>query len=185
MKLALRELRRRPGRFSAAGLILTLIALLLMFLGGLLDGLIRSSTGAMYALDGDVVVYTASAEDSFLRSRIDPETRATVEAVPGVAEVGGIGVAQLGARVPGNDARDLADVALFGYQLPPDGVPEPPAAGEAYAAGLRNAGGAARTVCFAGMIHDFVALHALADAPATRAAITEATAALRAALYGP
>ena len=40
MKIALRELRRRPGRFGAATAILTLIAVLLMFLGGLLDGLI-------------------------------------------------------------------------------------------------------------------------------------------------
>ena len=40
MRLALRELRRRPGRFATATVILTLIAVLLMFLGGLLDGLI-------------------------------------------------------------------------------------------------------------------------------------------------
>jgi acetyl esterase len=59
------------------------------------------------------------------------------------------------------------------------------ATGEAYATRLRAAGVAARTACFPGMIHDFVALHALADAPATRAAIIEATDALRAALYGP
>jgi len=36
MRLALRELRRQPGRFAIA--TLTLIAVLLMFLGGLLDG---------------------------------------------------------------------------------------------------------------------------------------------------
>ena len=41
MRLALRELRRRPGRFEVATTILTLVAVLLMFLGGLLDGLIR------------------------------------------------------------------------------------------------------------------------------------------------
>ena len=33
-------------------------------------------------------------------------------------------MAQLGARVPGNDDRDLADVALFGYEIAPDGVPD-------------------------------------------------------------
>ncbi|TFH19731.1 MAG: ABC transporter permease, partial [Acidimicrobiales bacterium] len=49
MKLALKELRRRPGRFATATVILTLIAILLMFLGGLLDGLIASSTGAIRA----------------------------------------------------------------------------------------------------------------------------------------
>ena len=46
-----------------------------------------------------------------------------------VGSVDAMGAAAwLGARVPGNDPRDLVDVALFGYELPPDGVPEPPAA---------------------------------------------------------
>jgi hemin transport system permease protein len=34
MRLALRELRRRPGRFVTATIILTLVAVLVMFLGG-------------------------------------------------------------------------------------------------------------------------------------------------------
>ena len=133
MNVALTELRRRPGRFVTAVGILALLATLLMLLGGLLDGLINGSTGALSAQRGDVVVYSATAQQSFPRSRITPQTRAQVEAVDGVARVGGLGVAQLGARVPGNAARDLADVALFGYQIPPAGVPRPPSAGQAYA----------------------------------------------------
>ena len=73
MKLALRELRRRPGRFAVAAVILTLIALLLMFLGGLLDGLIGSQTGAYRAQDADLVVYSDTARESLVRSRIDPD----------------------------------------------------------------------------------------------------------------
>jgi putative ABC transport system permease protein len=133
VKLALRELRRRPGRFATATIILTLIAVLLMFLGGLLDGLIASSTGAIRAQDAQAIVYSDTAQASFLRSRIDPELRAQVEAVDGVSEVGGIGNVQLGARVPGNGPRDLASVALFGYELPPTGVPEAPPFGQAWA----------------------------------------------------
>lgn len=133
MKVALVELRRRPGRFATATVILTLIASLLMLLGGLLDGLIDGATSAVAAQRGDAIVFSSTAESSFLRSRIDGDTRATVEGVDGVAAVGGIGVAQLGARVPGNDPRDLADVALFGYEIPPEGVPDPPAPGEAWA----------------------------------------------------
>ncbi len=133
MKLALRELRRRPGRFVTASVILTLIALLLMFLGGLLDGLIKSSTGAIDGQDADAIVYSSQARSSFQRSRIDADLRATIEAVPGVTETGGIGVAQLGARVPGKGPRDLASIAMFGYEIPPRGVPAPPAPGEAYA----------------------------------------------------
>jgi putative ABC transport system permease protein len=133
MRLALREMRRRPGRFATAAVLLTLIAMLLMLLGGLLDGLIRRSTGAIRAQRGDLVVFSSTAEQSFLRSRITPETRATIEAVPGVAGTGGIGVTQLGARVPGNGPRDLVDVALFGYQLRPEGVPAAPPTGQALA----------------------------------------------------
>jgi putative ABC transport system permease protein len=43
--------------------------------------------------------------------------------------------------VPGNDARDLVDVALFGYEIPPRGVPEPPAPGKAYADRSLESGG--------------------------------------------
>lgn len=133
MRLALRELRRRPGRFATAVVLLTVVAMLVMLLGGLLDGLIARSTGAVRAQRAELVVFGATAEQSFLRSRVTPTTRATVEAVPGVRAVGGIGVAQLGARVPGNGPRDLVDVAVIGYELSPSGVPAPPAEGEAYA----------------------------------------------------
>jgi putative ABC transport system permease protein len=133
VKLALREMRRRPGRFVIAVVLLTLVAVLLMLLGGLLDGLIARSTGAIDAQPGKVIVFSATAEKSFLRSRVTPETTDTVKAVRGVTRVGGLGVLQSGARVPGNGPRDLADVSLMGYQLAPDGVPSPPAVGEGYA----------------------------------------------------
>jgi len=141
VKLALTELRRRPGRFSTAAVILTLIAILLMFLGGLLDGLIASSTGAIRAQDADAIVYSDSAQASFVRSRIEPQTRAAVEAVPGVTEVGGIGNVQLGARIPGKGPRDLAGVALFGYEIAPTGVPDAPPAGQAWADDVLEADG--------------------------------------------
>ena len=141
MKLALRELWRRPGRFAAAGLILTLLAMLLMFLGGLLDGLIQSSTSAIESLDADAVVYRADAPDSFLRSRIDPALRSEVEAVPGVSEVGGIGVVQLGARAPGKGPRDLLDVVLLGTEIAPKGLDALPAPGQVVAdSSLREEG---------------------------------------------
>lgn len=133
MRLAIKELIRQPGRFATAAVILTLIAILLMFLGGLLDGLIRSSTGAVRAQDADAIVYSEDSQASFQRSRIEPEVRTSIEALDGVDEVGGLGVVQLGARVPGNGPRDLANVGVWGYELAPDGVPAPPAPGEAWA----------------------------------------------------
>ena len=76
MILALRELRRTPRRFVTATIVLTLLVVLLLFLGGLLDGLYLGSTGALRAQRADVIVYSADANDSIIRSRIDPTLRA-------------------------------------------------------------------------------------------------------------
>lgn len=134
MKIAWKELIRRPGRFTAAGVILTLIAILLMFLGGLLDGLIASSTGALRAQQADLIVYSATSKDSITRSRIEPEVRDQVQQAAGDATVGGLGSVQLGARLPDRGVRDLVPVVLFGYEVAPKGLPDdPPADGEVYA----------------------------------------------------
>lgn len=142
MTLALRELRRQPSRFAVATLILTLIAVLLMFLGGLLDGLEAGSTGALRQQPGDAIVFAEGAEGSFVRSRLPAEVRAAVAEVVGEDRVGGLGSVQLGARLDGRGPRDLVPVVLFGYELPLAGLPEGgPGFGEAYADDvLRNEG---------------------------------------------
>jgi putative ABC transport system permease protein len=129
--LPLRELRRRPSRFIVATVVLSFLATLLLFLGGLLDGLYLGSTGAIRAQRGDVIVFSNGARDSFLRSRITADVRAEVEAADGVSEVGGLGFVLLGAQVPGET--ELADVTVAGYELPPRGVPSPPADNEGVA----------------------------------------------------
>jgi putative ABC transport system permease protein len=142
MRLALRELRRRPGRFVVATAILTLIALLLMFLGGLLDGLTAGSTGALRAQRGELIVYSADSQDSLVRSRITPAVRVAGEEVVGPAQVAGLGSVQLGARVEGHGPRDLVPVVLFGYERAPRGLPDAvPAPGRVYAdSSLRSEG---------------------------------------------
>ncbi len=122
--LPLRELRRRPSRFIVATVVLSFLATLLLFLGGLLDGLYLGSTGAIRAQRGDVIVFSSGARDSFLRSRITAGVRADVESADGVTQVGGLGFLLLGAQVPGES--ELADVTIAGYEIPPKGVPEPP-----------------------------------------------------------
>ncbi|MEO6629925.1 MAG: ABC transporter permease [Aquihabitans sp.] len=146
MRLALRELRRRPGRFVAATVILTLIALLLMFLGGLLDGLIGSSTGAYRAQQADAIVYSGTANQSLVRSRITPELRQQVEATAGVSRVGALGSVQLGARPSESPkSRDLVATVLFGYELAPRGLPAtPPALGKVIADRALRADGVAQ-----------------------------------------
>ena len=106
MRLALRELRRRPGRFVTATVILTLVAVLVMFLGGLLDGLIRSSTDAVQAQDGDLLVFSSTAQSSFLRSRIDGDT-ALDDRVGGRRRRAPAGSVSCNSA-PGSPATDLA-----------------------------------------------------------------------------
>ncbi len=131
MSLALTELRRRPSQFVVAVVVLSFLSLLLLFLGGLLDGLYLGSTGAVRAQKADVIVFSSDANDSFLRSRIDAETRTQVEQTQGVTDVGGLGIVLLGASVPGTG--DLANVAVTGYELPAKGIGSPPRPGEAFA----------------------------------------------------
>ena len=137
MRMALLELRRRPWRFAPAILSLVLLTVLLLILGGLLDGLYGGFTGALRAQPGQLVVYAADAKLSVLRSRIDTRTTAEVSRTAGVSEVGGLGVVLLGAResdAEGSGPIIDASVALFGYQLAPQGVPAPPSqAGRVYA----------------------------------------------------
>jgi putative ABC transport system permease protein len=126
MRLALRELRRRPGRFGVATVILTLIAILLMFLGGLLDGLTAGNTGAIRAQQADLIVYSSTSQDSLVRSRIDPSLERTVAGVEGVGQLGELGSVQLGGRIEGKGPRELVPVVLFGYEYASKGLPEPP-----------------------------------------------------------
>lgn len=145
MSLALKELRRRPGRFGVATVILTLIAILLMFLGGLLDGLTAGNTGAIRAQQADLIVYSSTSQDSLVRSRIAPEQEKQVAAVEGVSGVGELGSVQLGGRLEGRGPRDLVPLVLFGYATASKGLPKPPTKpGEAWADDTLEADGVER-----------------------------------------
>jgi putative ABC transport system permease protein len=121
VKLGLLELRRRPFRFAVAGASLLLLSVLLLFLGGLLDGLYLGSTGLLRAQKGDLVVYSSASNDSLVRSRIDPELRSVVDGVEGVSSTGGLGVALVGGRVPDRD--ELANLSVTGFELPVASMP--------------------------------------------------------------
>jgi putative ABC transport system permease protein len=131
VRLALRELRRRFRKFLPTTAALALLVVLLLMLGGLLDGLFLGSTGALRSQDSQLAVFSDSARDSVIRSSIDPATREVIESVDGVAATYGFGVALVGARVPGETG--IADAAVMGYEGNVDGVPSPPPPGRAWA----------------------------------------------------
>ena len=131
MRIAVRELLRRPGRFAIAGSALTLLVVLLLLLGGLLDGLYLGSTGLYRQQESELITYSADSRDAILRSRIDETLRSDIDRVGGVEASYGIGVALVGFRVDGGD--EMGDATVIGYEGAISGVPEPPAPGEAYA----------------------------------------------------
>lgn len=131
MRIALLELIRKPSRFIFVGAALAVLSVLMLFLGGLLDGLYLNSTGAIRALDADLVVFSDDSRQSFLRSSIEADELDEIAQIDGVAEVGGTGISLLGVRIPGED--DLADGAVVGYELPSGVLPGPPSIGEGYA----------------------------------------------------
>ncbi len=131
MRLGWKELVRRPGRFVVAGGALTLIVVLVLLLGGLLDGLTNAATGAYRVQTAEVIAFSEESRDSLLRSRIDPATEAAIAAVRGVRTASGLGVTLIGAEIRGEGTR--VDVAVFGYEAPNEAVPPPPEPGLGYA----------------------------------------------------
>ncbi len=140
MRLALLEVFRKPGRFAVAGGALTVLTLLLLFLGGLLDGLYLGSTGALRSQPDSAIVFSADARESILRSAATVEQRDLVAEIDGVEAAGGLGVTLLGVTIPG--VEEIADGAVIGYELRSATIPEPPPTGEAWADSTLEAAGA-------------------------------------------
>lgn len=129
MRLGLRELRRRPGRFVPVGGALTLLVLLLLVLGGFLDGLTLGQTGSYRAQGDRLFVLDENADLQLPRSRVGPDVRTAVADVPGVAAVGAVTSTTTTAGILGAD--ELQDVVVLGYELGTPVLPDPPPPGAA------------------------------------------------------
>ena len=126
MRLAVRELRRRPGRFLPVGGALVLLVLLLLVLGGFLDGLTLSQTGSYRAQEGRLFVLAPDADLQLQRSRLPVSTADELREVDGVADVGGLATTLTTAGT----GDELQDVAVIGHALGTDVLPQPPEDGE-------------------------------------------------------
>ncbi len=135
MNLGVKELIRQPRRFFPVFVALTLLVVLLVVLGGFLDGLSLSQTGPYRAYDGDVFIFDSDAELQLSRSRVDADA-VTADSATGVGDVGTLDstftVAAVGSDADSSDVSsdDLSDVVLFGYDLSSDTLPEAPTDGE-------------------------------------------------------
>lgn len=128
MSIALKELLRQPRRFSAVGIALTLMVVLLVVLGGFLDGLELSQTGAYRAHEGRVLVFDDEADRQLARSRVSEKAIEELEAMGTVAAVGRLDAT---FTVAGLAGEEVEDIALFGYELSTDRLPVAPPVGTA------------------------------------------------------
>ncbi len=131
MNLAIKELRRTPGRFLPVTSAMTLLVVLLTVLGGFLDGLELSQTGSYRAHEGKSWAFSAPSELQVRRSVIDANTRAELTDSEGVIAVGQLSqvTTTAGTEEAGLDADALRDVVFLGYELATGVLPEPPVEG--------------------------------------------------------
>ena len=128
MRIAFKELIRQPGRFLPVGGALTMLVVLLVVLGGFLDGLELNQTGPYRAHEGRLLVFSDQSELLIQRSQVDAGQAEQIASSNGVAAVGALNLIQS----TGTDNRgEIVDIVLFGYDLPTDVIPSPPDGGGA------------------------------------------------------
>lgn len=128
MRIALKELVRQPGRFVSVGGALTMLVVLLVVLGGFLDGLELNQTGPYRAHEGRLLAFSDQSELLIQRSAVDAKQAEQLAAVDGVGAVGGLDLIESTA---GDSEGEIVDIVLFGYDLATDVIPAPPADGGA------------------------------------------------------
>lgn len=126
MFVAWREMRGATTRFVLVGVVVALITGLVMFLSGLIGGLVQQNVSAVTGLPADRIVFGVGADGT--RSYVDStvtaaQARAWADA-DGVEEVEPLGIAQ--TRLAAGDAQESVAVfgsALAGRQLPSGRTP--------------------------------------------------------------
>ncbi len=140
MRIGLKELRRQPSRFASVGIALTVLVVLLVVLGGFLDGLELNQTGPYRAHEDRILVFSESSENLIQRSEVDQAQAAELADTDGVAAVGGLDL--ISSTATANDG-EVFDIVLFGYELATDVIPSPPANGAVVDAALTDRYGVA------------------------------------------
>ena len=125
MRLAIAEMRRNLGRFGAIIGAVVLIVFLVLVLNALADGLYYGATGAIRTGGADLYVFSKDGRKQVARSSLPVSSAATVAAVPGVDEVGAVGVLQGTGQGP----KGVIDLALIGYVPDRPGGPARAASG--------------------------------------------------------
>ncbi|MCC7078112.1 MAG: ABC transporter permease [Acidimicrobiia bacterium] len=124
MRLAWKEILRRRGRFLSVGITLLLINVLVLFLVSQLAGLDSGQTGAIRALDADLLTFDAGVDQSLFRSSVPVAAVQRARSVSGVSDAGAVGVLFGTGRTQVEVVPDdLFDMSVFGYEPGSPGEP--------------------------------------------------------------
>jgi putative ABC transport system permease protein len=104
MRMAARELLRRPRSFLVPLAILCMLALLQLYPSAILDGILMDATAAVQNAPAELVVYSSNANGVQIRSRIETPMRDQITKVPGVASVASFDLVPLAGKVGENGA---------------------------------------------------------------------------------
>jgi hemin transport system permease protein len=117
--LALAQLRRQRGQFAGVTTALALISFLVIVLAGLSDGLWYGATGAIRNSRADLEVFSGDSLQTLTRSSLPAADADRIRQVPGVADVGAIGV----LLAPATSRAGQADTAVIGFAPGRPGAP--------------------------------------------------------------
>jgi putative ABC transport system permease protein len=112
--LAIKEVWRNKGRYLLFSLVIALITILVLFIAGLAEGLATANREYLAKLDAQLLVFQSDVKLSTLTSRLGNDTLTKVRRVPGVANVGPVGLSN-STLVFTNGTPDL-DVSLVGFE---------------------------------------------------------------------
>ena len=119
--LSFKEVWRNKGRFFLFSLVITLITILVLFVGGLAEGLSASNREYLDKLDADLLLFQNNVELSTNASRIGNSKLNDIRRVEGVKEIGPLGFST--GTLVFTDGREFLDVSLIGVDAGKPGLP--------------------------------------------------------------
>lgn len=131
--LSVKEIWRNKGRFLLFSLVIALITVLVLFIAGLAEGLASANREYLAKIEAELLVFQENSDLSTTSSRLGRSILNDIRRVPGVAEVGPVGLSSSKLVLPNGE--DL-DIALIGVEA---GLPGSPSIFEGQ--GLRSTRG--------------------------------------------
>ena len=119
--LAFKEVWRNKGRFFLFSLVIALITILVLFVGGLAEGLSSSNREYLDKLNADLLLFQKNAELSANASRIGTSKLNDIRRVEGVKAIGPLGFST--GTLVFTDGRADLDISLIGVDAGKPGLP--------------------------------------------------------------